>query len=334
MNTQLHSTAVLMTAIGQVQVASAELPTIESDEVLVATQYTCISPGTELRCLAGKEANTTWPFIPGYAVTGIVIDRGASADVPIGSRVICPGSRRASHAVKWGGHMSHVIVKAAQTLAVPETVDPLDAAIVKLAAIAYRGVRLSQPKPHENVAVIGLGVIGQLAARLHALTGAHVVAADVDPFRVEVAQRAGSLAVVSDKHRGAASALREYFPEGADVVVDATGVPAALHESVGAARDVLWQDGVSGPRLVIQGSYAEDFSLNYQQVFKKEIVAYVPRDQQRSDLQAVLGLMARGVLAGRDLISAVYAPRDAAQAYADLRSADTPRITAAFQWTG
>jgi len=56
---------------------------------------------------------------------------------------------------------------------------PSIAAATKLAAIAYRGVRLARPKPHETVAVIGLGAIGLLAAQLHAQSGARVVAADL-----------------------------------------------------------------------------------------------------------------------------------------------------------
>jgi threonine dehydrogenase-like Zn-dependent dehydrogenase len=74
--------------------------------------------------------------------------------------------------------------------------------MICLAAIAYRGVRLAQPRLHETVAVIGLGPIGQCSARLFAATGARVVALDRIPERVAHLQGLGfdARVVAGDLH--------------------------------------------------------------------------------------------------------------------------------------
>lgn len=328
----LTSRAILMTEVGQVTLDSVEIPAPESGELLIDVEYTCISPGTELRCLAGKEPNTEWPFIPGYAVVGRVLEQGADTTTPPGTRLICPGTRRANRNLKWGGHTSHSVVMESQTVQIPEGVESLDAAAVKLAAIAYRGVRMSRPQPHESIAVIGLGAVGQFAARLHALTGANVIAADLNGSRVQVAQEAGLHAfqptadtMVGEFHSRFAGEF-----SGADIVVDATGVPQVLIQAFEIAKGKAWSDGSPGSRLIVQGSYPDLLTVPYFPPFLREMTIGFPRDHQQSDLIAMLDLMQRGLLKSIGVISAVYDPQDAAQAYEQVRTGK--HITAAFKW--
>jgi D-arabinose 1-dehydrogenase-like Zn-dependent alcohol dehydrogenase len=65
--------ALFVTEKNTVAPGELELPSPGQYEVLVRTAYSCISPGTEMRCLAGNESGSTiYPFIPGYALTGEV----------------------------------------------------------------------------------------------------------------------------------------------------------------------------------------------------------------------------------------------------------------------
>ncbi|NJM07355.1 hypothetical protein HC891_15970 [Candidatus Gracilibacteria bacterium] len=171
--------AILHTAANTVALAPVAIPEPGPGQVLVETLYSCISPGTELRCLAGQQPDAAqWPYIPGYALTGRVIAAGPETTLATGTLVFCSGTMAASVARMWGGHVSHALQYERAVYPLPSNVDPLAAALAKLAAITYHGMRLSRPQPHEQVAVIGLGPIGQLAARLHQLSGARVVAAD------------------------------------------------------------------------------------------------------------------------------------------------------------
>jgi len=176
-----------------------------------------------------------------------------------------------------------------------------------------------------------LGAIGALAARLHALTGARVVAADLSSFRVTLAQQAGIEAFVPQG--SLAEAFAQILPGGADVVVDATGALAVLPQAIEVAKPKPWDDSADpGARLVIQGSYPDAFSVPYQPAFRRELSLHVPRDAQPRDFRAVLDFMARGTLDVGGLISDVRSPEVAADTYAALAEPDAELITVAFQW--
>jgi 2-desacetyl-2-hydroxyethyl bacteriochlorophyllide A dehydrogenase len=327
----MRASAILHTAVNTVTLDAVEIPDPGPGDVLIETWFSCISPGTELRCLAGRQPDTTWPYIPGYALTGVVVACGADVDLPVGTLVFCSGTRTASRTPMWGGHVSHALQRAAAVFPLPPEVDPLTATLAKLAGIAYHGLRLSRPLPHEQVAVVGLGPIGQLSARLHALIGAHVVAADPVASRTLLATQAGITAQVSTSDL--LTTLGDLLPGGADILVDATGVPAVFADVCRLVRDLPWDDTpTAGARYLVQGSYADVVPVPYLPAFEKELNILIPRDLQPRDIRAVLDLMARNKLVARDLISAVRPPSAAAATYATLRERPAELLTAAFDW--
>lgn len=323
--------AILFKEIHQVSVEPVEIPEAGPGELLLEALFTLISPGTELRCLAGKEPGLQFPFIPGYAFLGRVIARGPGTRLPPGSLAFCTGTTRASVHLGWGGHCGLAVQAESAVYPLPRHVDPLSGAAAKLAAIAYRGLRLARPQPHETVALIGLGAIGQCSARLFALSGARVVAADLSEARVEIARQTGIEAFVPQDDLS--TGFRQFLPGGADIVVDATGVPAVLKQAVAVAKEKAWDDAVApGARVIVQGSYPADFSVPYRPVFMKELSLWIPRDVQPRDLRTIFDLLRRGKLALADIVSAVYPPDEAPDCYAALSDPDPTLVTAAFQW--
>lgn len=330
----VQTQAIVFTHQQQVALADISVPDPGPGEVLVATAFSCISPGTELRCLAGAQPDgLPFPFIPGYSLAGHVIARGGDVALAVGARVFATGTIAADLPRMWGGHVRHALCRAADVIELPPAVRLRAASSGHLAAIAYHGLRLARPQPHERVAVVGLGAIGQLAARLFAATGAQVVAADLTPARVERAQQAG-ITAFAPAAGDLVAGFRPYFPAGADVIVDATGAPQVLPQLIALAKDLPWDDALhAGTRYVVQGSYPGDFAIPYQPAFRKELTFLLPRDMQPRDVRAVFDLLARGHLAVDDLIEPVH-PADAPAVYAALRDAHPELITAAFDWAG
>ena len=143
MGATVKASALVATSVHRVEVREIELPRPGVDEVLVEALYTCISPGTELRCLAGKQRGTTFPFIPGYAMVGKVIGAGAKSGVAEGTVAFLMGSEHGGGiSLSWGGHMSHAVCKADWLLPIPDGVDLVQAAASKMASIPYHGLRL------------------------------------------------------------------------------------------------------------------------------------------------------------------------------------------------
>jgi 2-desacetyl-2-hydroxyethyl bacteriochlorophyllide A dehydrogenase len=327
----MKTTALFATAVDRVELVDAVVPDPAPGQVIVEALYTAISPGTELRCLGGRQPGLAFPFIPGYSMVGRVAARGAGVTLAEGTLVFCQGTEQADRPLAWGGHIAHALRGEETAFPLPAGLQPLEAALAKLGAIAYRGVRAAGTHPHEEVAVVGLGAIGQLAARLHRLAGARVVAADLSPDRVALAQAAGIEAVVPKE--GLVPAFRTLQPAGADVVVDSTGAPGVLPQSVLLAKSKPWDNSLTEPtRLIVQGSYPENVAFNYHQAFFRELAVHFPRDNQTRDLQAILRFLGSGQLKTRDLISEVCAPGDAQGIYAALRAAKPGLLTAVIQW--
>lgn len=328
----MRAHAIVFVAPNQVQCGAIDVPEPAPGELLVEAIYTCISPGTELRTLVGLQADTPgWPLIPGYAMVGRVVGAGPATPYTAGAIVFCKGTRYAGAHLMWGAHLSHAVLPAEQAIPLPDGIDPLEAATAKLAAIAYRGLTIAHPLPHETVAVIGLGIIGQLAARLHALNGARVLATDRTPQRVALAQRHGIEAFVAEDNL--AAAFRQRLNSGVDIIVDATGAPSVIAEAIELARDVPWGEDPGGnARYLVQGSYADSFSVPYQAAFRKELAILMTRDEGPRDLHTVLNLMQRNRLKTRDLIGAVVPPKRAPEIYQTLRE-QSDMVTAVFQWS-
>lgn len=327
----MNARALAFTTVNAVELLELEIPEPLAGEVLIETELSAISPGTELRCLAGLQANAKpWPFIPGYALVGTVIAVGAGVSLELGSRVFCAGTQRASLERMWGGHVSHAVALASSVFVIPDGVTWLEASLTALASIAHHGLHLSRPQSGERIAVIGLGAIGQLSAQLHALSGAEVAVTDTLPHRRTTA-RACSLNALEPQ-----GSLREtfasVFPNGADVIVDATGSPVVFTQALEVARVPGWHDPLAlGGRYLIQGSYADGLQVPYDPVFQRELQLLFPRDTQPRDRRAVLKLMAQDKLKLAPLVRE-YAVQDAPLAYKALQSLEPGMVTAAFRW--
>jgi 2-desacetyl-2-hydroxyethyl bacteriochlorophyllide A dehydrogenase len=105
----MKTKAILFTAPEQVSVAPVETPPPAAGELLIETPYTLVSPGAELRCLAGQQPGAIFPFIPGYSLVGRVVSRGPGAALPEGTALFCSGTSQASVNRVWGGHTSYAV---------------------------------------------------------------------------------------------------------------------------------------------------------------------------------------------------------------------------------
>jgi len=191
---------------GELKVVDVPPPVVAPGELLVRNAFSLVSAGTERSTvemgqasllgkarkrpdLAKQVLNTLkreglaatinkvqsrldqWKAL-GYATAGTVLEVGEGVtEFAPGDRVACGGQDRASHAE---------IVAVPQNLCakVPEGVALEHAAFTTLGAIALHGVRQADVRLGETVAVIGLGLVGQLTVRLLRAAGCRVVGHD------------------------------------------------------------------------------------------------------------------------------------------------------------
>ena len=176
---------------GQFHVIEQPIPEPKPGQVLIEVEASLVSPGTELGGIPGRRENPTdappKPF--GYQNAGTVVALGEGVDrFAIGDRVATMGGGYAEHA-------THTVAPVNLTVPIPEGVSSDEAAFCHLAATGLHAVRRIEPAFGENLAVCGLGLVGQLALQFARLSGTHTLGLDRLPMRLDVAMDGGADAV-------------------------------------------------------------------------------------------------------------------------------------------
>jgi len=149
----------------------------------------------------------------GYSASGVVTAVGREAqEFGVGDRVACAGGGYASHA-------EVIFVPRNLCCKLPEGVSQESACYTTVGAIALQGIRQADPRLGEAVAVIGLGLIGQLTVQLLKAAGCQVLGVDIDQAACELARKSGADSVANDpaSARTACDALTS--GRGADCIV-------------------------------------------------------------------------------------------------------------------
>lgn len=194
------------------------------------------------------------PLAPGYCNVGVV---DAVGDDVTGFAI---GDRVASN----GKHAELVSVPVNLCAKIPDAVSDEDAVFTVVGAIALQGIRLAAPTLGETVAVIGLGLIGQIAVQLLIANGCRVIGFDFDPARVALARSFGAEGVQVGEGGDAVSAAME-FSRGDGV--DAVLITAAT-QSDGPVTDAARMSRKRG-RIVLVG--VAGLNLSRADFFEKEL---------------------------------------------------------------
>lgn len=363
--TKMKTEAVVFESPFNVGVWSVDLPELGHNQVLIKTHYSSISPGTEMRTLAGKEKHASgFPFIPGYSTVGEVMVVGkAVKGLKIGSMASLRGAVALNDKLgcSWGGHSGHMIVPEEEVVVLPEGADLRDATLTILLATALHGVDLGNVRIKEQVAVVGLGLVGQLSARLLCYGGANVVATDLFKHRRDIAEKAGIPVVAPSEDLR--KAFEPHFPYGAEAVFDVTGSPKTMKQSLSLLREKPRQDSCGsspddnddsigheigkfeilkqeahlqnswrGPRLIAQGSYAEPIEICYYDLFDNEAGFIVPRVHELKDVLRATELLADPDFNLDGLFSETHSYKDASKVYEEIRKNPSETITECFSW--
>src|SRR3984893_1426328 len=139
------------------------------------------------------------PQVPGYSSAGTVIAVGDGVtDLQAGDRVACAGAGFAVHAeVACVPRLLVARIPAQDPASAREEVTFEEAAFTTIGAVALHGIRTAEVKLGDLVAVIGLGLLGQLTIQLLKAAGCRVLGMDIDQSRAELAARLGADAVTA-----------------------------------------------------------------------------------------------------------------------------------------
>ncbi|MBI4733195.1 MAG: bi-domain-containing oxidoreductase [Chloroflexi bacterium] len=263
------------------------------------------------------------PIPLGYSSAGTIVALGDGMDgFKVGQRVACAGGNYAVHA-------EYNVIPRNLLTPLPDSVDFESAAFTTLGAIALHGFRLAEPQLGENVAIIGMGLLGLLAGQLATAAGCRVLGIDTNPQRVSLASSLGLDACVRNQAVDSAQAFTAN--RGFDVVLICADTsshdPVELAAVIARDRARIVATGAVGLTFPRKIYYEKELSFvnsrsygpgrydpAYEEAGHDYPIGYVRWTEGRN-FQAVVDLLASGKLQVQPLLTHRFPIEKAPEAY-------------------
>ncbi len=209
--------------------------------------------GSDLNTFKGLNPLVTLPRIPGHEIGGVVLEAAPDVVLAPGRRVIVMPYTACGHCtscragrvnacrtnrtlgVQQDGGLAEQIVLPADKLIANDTLPPLHLALVEPLSVGFHAVARGRVAAGERVVVIGCGMIGMGCVIAAVAAGAEVIALDVSAEKIALAQRFGAAHGVLAGPEAAEAVQRLTQGDGADVAIEAVGLPATFTQAVDLA---------------------------------------------------------------------------------------------------
>jgi L-iditol 2-dehydrogenase len=306
--------AMVLKAAGQLTLDKVTTPSGGAGDILVRISHTGLC-GTDLKIYNGA-IPVTYPRIMGHEIVGEVVDSNGTSSMRRGDRVVidpvvfcgvcfhcrngqtnlCPHGSLIGRDTD-GGFAEYASVPASHAFRLPEAIDARTAPLIQVATTCLHGQRRTPLFVGESVAVVGLGVSGQLHVQLAKARGAGtVIGISRSPFKREMAKAMGADVTIETGERAVRNVWDATGGRGADVVIESTGVMSSLSEAIRMAR-------VGGHLLLFGISSAKDGALPFYDLYFKELTLTNARAAKAEDFPAMIDLLERGAVQLEPLVT-------------------------------
>jgi predicted dehydrogenase/threonine dehydrogenase-like Zn-dependent dehydrogenase len=348
---------------GKAIVDEIPAPMVDAGNVLVKVAYSCISAGTEMMGIKSSGQTLVQRAIhqpqnikkglnmikqkgilktknvlkstlesgapTGYSASGTVVEIGAQIkDIKIGDRVACAGSGYANHA-------EYIEVPKNLLVKIPKDLGFKGASTVTLGSIAMQGIRRAEVKLGENIAITGMGILGQLVSQMVTAAGARVVAIDLDDRRLVIAQTNGAKYILNP--------TKENIVEETIKITEGYGVDSVIITAATSSKEPLtqaFQMCRKKGRVVLVGVVGME--INREDMYKKELDFYIStsygpgrydpnyeekgmdypyhyvRWTENRNMQEYLKMLSEGKIRLNNIIEKVYKIEEATRAYQEF----------------
>ena len=270
------------------KIKEVDYPKLGPEEVII--QVKCVGIcGTDIPIYEGVR-EVPLPLIPGHEFSGVIVEKGKDVkEFEIGDRVsarlviscdrcsfckngyesLCEDIVEIGIDIN-GAFAEYVAVPYKVVHHLPEKLSFEDGASIDPIASAYRFIRKVSVTTADAVVIIGPGPIGLYALQIAVAEGAKkaiIVGAKGDESRLEVAKDLGASKTVNICQEDALEKIKEYTNGTmADVVVEATGNPAAVDFALNSAK--------KGGRVVLGGIFHKLSEIEPGKIVRKELKVF------------------------------------------------------------
>ena len=249
--------AVLHKIGDKLQIEQVPVPQPKRGEVLIKVAA-CGVCHSDLHAVDGDWTPLpTLPLIPGHEVAGHVAALGEgvggfkvgdAVGVPwmysacgtcefclAGMETICKAGE-ASGYTKPGGYAEYMVADAAFVARLPKTADLYQLAPILCAGVTtYRGLKRTNARPGQWMAVVGIGGLGHIAVQYAKAMGYRVAAVDVADEKLRLAKRLGAELAVNGREQNAPQVLQDKIGGVHGAIVTAVA-PQAFEQAIGMLR--------------------------------------------------------------------------------------------------
>jgi 2-desacetyl-2-hydroxyethyl bacteriochlorophyllide A dehydrogenase len=297
--------AMVLRAPNDLALSDVAPPEVPAGHVLVRITNSGLC-GTDLKIYKGA-IPAQYPLIMGHEMVGelvngdrVIVDPvlycGTCFHCRMGQTNLCPSGGLIGRETN-GGFAEYAAVPEAQVFRLPASLDIRIAPLIQVATTCLHAQRLGLVSLGESVAVMGLGVSGQLHVQLAKARGASkVIGISRSRFKNELAQQLGADVVIESGPSAVAQVLDETAGRGADVVIECTGVMASIADAIRMVR--------FGGRILLFGiTSAKSGDLPFYDLYFKELTLINNRAATAQDFPVMIDLVDRGVVRLEPLVT-------------------------------
>ena len=318
-----------------VELVGAELPDgpLAPNQILLATEYSVVSAGTELAIWRGVESWAKLPYVPGYGAVGVVQNVGSAVTrCAKGDRIFC-----------YAGHRSFALIDDSMVVRVPDEVPAHQAVVARMGQVALTSVRVSDVELGDTVVVMGLGLVGNLAAQLMKLSGCTVIGVDISEKRLATAKACGIEHVINSRDTNLVEAVRAINGgKLCNAVVEATGIPDSVANAVrlvengdvillGTPRGAFGADATEMLREVHHAHRGVRLKGAHEWVVPKYPQQYL-KHSLAGNIAQLFGFMKSGKLDIAHLLTHRVPPTECKTVYNNLRDRNEDYFGVVFDW--
>jgi len=328
--------AMVLRAPRDLGVAEVERPTPGHNQVLIRVTNSGVC-GTDLKIYEGA-IPVRHPLIMGHEMIGEVVEGGDDA-IRTGDRVIvdpvnfcgacfncragqtnlCPDGFLLGRDAN-GGFADYVVAPRSHVFPLPAEIDSQSAPLIQVLTTCLHAHRLVNIFPGQSVAVMGLGVAGQLHVQLAKACGAYpVIGITRSAWKRSLAEKLGADLTFSGGPEGVRSVSEATGGRGADLVIETTGMAPVMSDAISMSRP--------GATVLLFGiTTATQCALPFYQMYYKELKLICSRAAKSEDYPASIYLVARGIVKLEPLVTHVVSLSELEAAIGMLESDTDQRM--------
>ncbi len=331
----MQNKQIVFTAAQKAELLEVDIAELKPDSVLLETEYTVISGGTERASIMGmpNAGGMDFPKTSGYCGVGKVLKIGSAVtSVSVGDRAL----------IYHGKHMKYNVRPESDVTKVPhKALSSLEVSPVVIAAMGLGGMRKLELELGESAMVMGLGLLGIFALQFCRLAGAYpVIAADLNPARRELALQLGADYAFDPADPDFVNQVRAATGgKGVNGTVEVSGSSLAMRQALECAARM-------GRISLLGCTRVSDCAVDYYtQVHKPgikligahnfirpKVESYPHHWTHQDDCNAILNLLAAGRIQSAPIISRVVSPADAGEIYTQLCDDPLFPMGTVFDW--